>query len=36
MLAVKGIGEEIGEWFRGFQSCESGGIMWWYLGRGRT
>lgn len=35
MLAVEGIGEEIGERLRGFQSCESGGIMWGYLGRGR-
>lgn len=35
MLTMKGIGEEIGEGFRGFQGRESGGSMWGYLGRGR-
>jgi len=35
MLAVEGIGEEIGERLCGFQGCESGGSMRGYLGRGR-
>lgn len=35
MLAVEGIGKEIGEGLRAFQGCESGGSMRGYFGRGR-